>query len=240
MERLQKIIARSGLASRREAERWILNGRVTINGRTTCKLGTKADPTKDKIKVDGRLLSPEPQLRYYLFHKPPGLITSLKDPEGRPHLGTWLKSNAPRQRLFPVGRLDFHSEGLLLLTNDGDLGFRLAHPSYGLKKTYQVKVSGVPSSKDLDRLRQGIKLPEGWTSPAKLLVLKQLNRKTWLEIEIHEGWNRQLRRMLACLGYSVDRLIRTRFGPVSLGSLRKGEIRPLLKREVNSLRKAVR
>ena len=159
MERLQKILSRAGLASRREAERWIQEGRVTVNGAVITKLGSQADVGKDKIKVDGRLLS-RPALNYFLFHKPPGLITSLHDPEGRPHLGEWLESLGKKGRLFPVGRLDFNSSGLLLLTNDGELAQKLAHPRYGVRKVYRAKVHRAPSEKELDRLRKGIRSEE--------------------------------------------------------------------------------
>jgi pseudouridine synthase len=238
MERLQKIISRAGLASRREAEKWIQDGRVTVNGAVVTKLGTQADVGKDKIKVDGRLIA-RPALNYFLFHKPPGLITSLHDPEGRPHLGEWLETLGKKGRVFPVGRLDFNSAGLLLLTNDGELAQRLMHPRYGVRKVYRVKVSGRPSEPELDRLRKGIRLDDGWTVPAKARVVEVLRKKSWLELEISEGRKREVRRMFEALGYFVEKLVRIRMGPLRLGTLAPGEYRPLAPQEIAALKKAV-
>jgi 23S rRNA pseudouridine2605 synthase len=238
MERLQKILARAGVASRREAERWIQDGRVTINGAVVTKLGTQADAAKDKIKVDGKLIS-RPELRYVLFHKPPGMITSLRDPQGRPDLGLWLEGLGAKGHLFPVGRLDFNSSGLLLLTNDGELAQKLMHPRYEVKKVYSVKISGRPTDEDLERLRKGIRLEDGWTAPAKVKVTEMLSKKAWLEIEIHEGRYREVRRMFQSLGFFVEKLIRTRMGPLRLGSLAPGEYRSLLPAEISELRKLV-
>lgn len=238
MERLQKIIARSGLASRREAEGWIREGRVTVNGRVVTELGAKADPQKDRIKVDGKLL-PQPPLLYYLFHKPPGVITSLRDERGRPHLGQWLESLRWGKSLFPVGRLDYNSSGLLLLTNDGELAQRLTHPRYRIKKRYHVKVSSCPSEEELERLRHGIKLEDGMTAPARVRLLRRLRKNVWLEVEIHEGRYREVRRMVEALGYFVEKLVRVRMGPVGLGSLPPGQSRPLSPQEISALKKSV-
>jgi 23S rRNA pseudouridine2605 synthase len=238
MERLQKILSRAGVASRREAERWIQEGRVTVNGAVVTKLGTQADPAKDKIKVDGKLIA-RPALRYVMFHKPPGMITSLRDPQGRPDLGQWLETLGTKGHLFPVGRLDFNSSGLLLLTNDGELAQKLMHPRYEVKKVYQVKISGRPSDEDLDRLRKGIRLDDGWTAPAKVKIVESLAKKAWLEIEIHEGRYREVRRMFQALGFFVEKLMRIRMGPLRLGSLAPGEYRPLLPPEISALKKAV-
>ncbi|OGQ77962.1 MAG: pseudouridine synthase [Deltaproteobacteria bacterium RIFCSPLOWO2_12_FULL_60_19] len=238
MERLQKIIARAGLASRREAETWIQQGRVTVNGAVVKQLGSQADADRDKIKVDGKLI-PRPALSYILFHKPPGLLTSMRDPQGRPDLGHWLESLGRKGRLFPVGRLDFNSSGLLLLTNDGPLAQRLTHPRYGVRKLYRVKVSGHPSESELERLRKGIRLEDGWTAPAKVSVVERLHKKAWVEIEIHEGRYREVRRMFETLGYFVEKLVRVRMGPLRLGSLGPGEYRSLSPREITALRKIV-
>src|SRR5712692_4818809 len=185
MERLQKILSRAGLASRREAERWIQEGRVTVNGAVVTKLGSQADTGKDKIKVDGKLIA-RPVLTYLLFHKPAGIITSLYDPEGRPHLGEWLETLGKKDRLFPVGRLDFNSSGLLLLTNDGELAQKLTHPRYGVSKVYRVKVHALPSERELDRLRKGIRLEDGWTAPARARIVEVLKKKAWIELELSE------------------------------------------------------
>jgi len=238
MERLQKIIARAGLASRREAERWILEGRVTVNGAVIEKLGSQADPLKDKIKVDGKLILRAPRL-YYLFHKPPGLITAMGDPQGRPNLGDLLEPLGRRGRFYPVGRLDFNSSGLLILTNDGELAQRLMHPRYGVKKTYRVKISACPKESELDRLRRGIRLEDGMTAPAKVRVLQVLKKNAWIEVEIGEGRNREIRRMFEALGYFVEKLIRVRLGPIGLGFLGPGEMRPLSPREIATLKKSV-
>lgn len=238
MERLQKIIAQSGWGSRREVERWIVEGRVTVNGAVTRQLGTKADPERDKIKVDGKLVRPADR-RTFLFHKPEGVITSMRDPKGRPHLGEWLERMGRKGRLFPVGRLDFNSSGLLILTNDGDLAQRLMHPRYQLPKTYLVKVSGQPSERDLDRLRRGIELDDGASAPAKVRVLKRLTQKAWIEVEIREGRYREVRRMFEALGVSVEKLVRTRLGPLHLGDLQPGAMRPLTAEEWSLLEKEI-
>ncbi|MGH7770407.1 MAG: pseudouridine synthase [Candidatus Binatia bacterium] len=238
MERLQKIISRAGLASRREAERWIQDGRVTVNGAVITKLGTQADVVKDKIKVDGKLIV-RPALNYFLFHKPPGLITSMNDPEGRPHLGEWLETLGKKGRVFPVGRLDFNSSGLLLLTNDGELAQKLTHPRYGVRKVYRAKVSGRPSEPELERLRKGIRLEDGWTAPAKARIVEVLKKKAWIELEVREGRYREVRRMFEALGYFVEKLVRIRMGPLRLGPLAPGEYRPLSPQEISALKKAV-
>ncbi|NIO08801.1 MAG: pseudouridine synthase [Deltaproteobacteria bacterium] len=239
MERLQKIIARAGLASRREAETWILEGRVTLNGRVVRKLGTTADPDKDKLKVDGRIVLLPQKHHYYAFHKPLRMVTSMGDPKGRANVGDWLKTLGREQPVYPVGRLDYNSSGLLLLTNHGELAFRLSHPRYEVKKVYEVKINGIPNDRDLKKLRGGISLSDGLTSPARVRILKPLKNKCWLEIEIHEGRYREVRRMFEALGYTVEKLVRTRFGPVRLGSLPVGECHPLTVQQVESLRKAV-
>lgn len=238
MERLQKILSRAGLASRREAERWLQEGRVTVNGSVVTKLGSQADPAKDKIKVDGKLIRQPPAL-YYLFHKPPGMITSMRDPQGRPSLGEWLEPLGRRGRLFPVGRLDFNSSGLLLLTNDGELAQRLMHPRYGIKKCYRVKISGRPSEQELERARRGIRLEDGVTAPAKVRILQALKKNAWLEVEIAEGRYREVRRIFEGLRYFVEKLIRVRLGPIQLGHLAPGQMRSLVPEEIAALKKSV-
>lgn len=238
MERLQKILSQAGLASRREAERWIQEGRVTVNGVVVKKLGSQAEPGRDKIKVDGKLIS-QSSPRYFLFHKPPGLLTTMQDPEGRPNLGAWLESLGKRGRLFPVGRLDFNSSGLLLLTNDGVLAQRLSHPRYGVTKVYRVKISGRPSESELESVRRGIRLEDGMTAPARVKVRKLSKNGAWLDVEIHEGRNREVRRMFRAIGYFVEKLERIRLGPIILGSLPPGQMRPLSREEITALKKIV-
>ncbi|HET8563960.1 MAG TPA: pseudouridine synthase [Candidatus Binatia bacterium] len=239
MERLQKILARAGLASRREAEQWILEGRVAVNGAVVQKLGSRADPVKDSIKVDGKRIKPSASPLYYALHKPPGIVTTLRDPEGRPDLTTLLQKLGNKGRLFPVGRLDFNSSGLLLLTNDGVLAQRLSHPRFGVKKLYRVKLSACPSEKELASLRKGIQLDDGVTAPARVRVLERLKKNAWVEVELCEGKNREVRRIFAALGYFVEKLVRVRVGPVSLGTLPAGKIRPLLPSEIMALKNSV-
>ena len=160
MERIQKILARAGLASRREAERWIVEGRITVNGSVIRKLGSQADPIKDSIKVDGKRIKPAAAPLYYALHKPPGMITTLNDPEHRPDITPFLARLGEKRRVFPVGRLDYNSTGLLILTNDGELALRLTHPRFGVKKVYRVKLSACPLDEELARLRKGIRLDE--------------------------------------------------------------------------------
>lgn len=239
MERLQKILARAGVASRREAEQLILEGRVSVNGRIVMKLGSRADPAKDSIKLDGKRIRPAASPLYFAFHKPPGIITTVKDPHGRPDLSRFVERLGERQRVFPVGRLDYNSSGLLLLTNDGELAQRLTHPRFGVRKRYRVKLSACPTDAELAALRRGIRLDDGVTAPARVRVLEKLKKNAWVEIEIHEGRNREVRRMFAALGYFVEKLIRDRVGPVSLSSLSPGAIRSLSPAEITALKKAV-
>jgi len=238
MERLQKIIANAGLTSRRHAEEWIREGRVTVNGTVVRTLGYQADPGLDKIKVDGRIVLQKQGYVYFSFHKPAGLITSMRDPEGRPCLGDRLETLARGQRLYPVGRLDYNSSGLLLLTNHGELAFRLTHPRFEVKKAYAVKISGVPLDRDLQRVRKGVRLKEGVSARASVRVTRKLKSKAWLEIEIREGRYREIRRIFEALGYSVEKLVRIRFGPIRLGALPVGRFQPLSQGEVIALKRA--
>lgn len=239
MERLQKILARAGLASRREAERWIAEGRVTVNGTVVSKLGSQADPGKDSIKVDGKRIKPAAAPLYYAFHKPPGIITTLNDPEHRPDLTPYLARLGERRRLFPVGRLDYNTTGLLLLTNDGDFALRLTHPRFGVKKLYQAKLSACPTPEDFARLRNGIRLEDGMSAPAHARVIEKLKKNAWVEIEVHEGRKREVRRMFEALGFFVEKLVRIKVGSVSLGALPLGELRPLSPMEVDALKREV-
>jgi pseudouridine synthase len=239
MERLQKILARAGLASRREAERWIADGRVSVNGAVIRKLGSQADPGKDSIKVDGKRIKPAAAPLYYAFHKPPGVITTLNDPEHRPDLTPYMARLGEKRRLFPVGRLDYNTTGLLLLTNDGDFALRLTHPRFGVRKLYRVKLSACPTAEDLGRLRKGIRLEDGMSAPAQARVIEKLKKNAWVEIEVHEGRKREVRRMFEALGFFVEKLIRIRIGSVGLGALPVGELRPLSRMEIDSLKRDV-
>jgi pseudouridine synthase len=239
MERLQKILAHAGLASRREAERWIVEGRITVNGAVVRKLGSQADPLRDSIKVDGKRIKAAAAPLYYAFHKPPGVITTINDPQHRPDITPYLARLGEKRRVFPVGRLDYNSTGLLILTNDGELALRLSHPRFGVTKVYRIKLSSCPTQEDFARLRQGIRLEDGMTAPARARVVEKLKTNAWVEIEVHEGRKREVRRMFEALGYFVEKLIRIRVGPVELGPLPIGEIRPLRHDEIAALKNAV-
>ena len=239
MERLQKIIARAGLASRREAERWIEEGRVTVNGTLVTKLGSQADPTRDSIKVDGKRIKSAAAPLYYALHKPPGVITTLNDPQNRPDITPYLARLGEKRWVFPVGRLDYNTTGLLLLTNDGELALRLSHPRFGVSKVYRVKLSSCPTPEDFARLREGVRLGDGVTAPARARVIEKLKTNAWVEIEIHEGRKREVRRIFEALGYFVEKLVRIRVGPVELGGLPVGELRLLTANEVKALKIAV-
>lgn len=200
------------------------------------QLGAKADPTRDRITVDGRPIRREP-LVYFLLHKPVGVVTTLSDPKGRPTVRDLL-GKVPA-RVFPVGRLDYNSSGLLLLTNDGELALRLTHPRYGVHKTYRVKVTGVPSEQALERLRSGVRLEEGKTAPAEVRIVEKTDKKSWLEIVLAEGKRHQVRRMCEAVGHRVEKLVRVRIGPLKLGNLAPGQYRPLEESEVAGLKVAV-
>lgn len=200
------------------------------------ELGAKADPARDRITVDGRTTVPE-RLRYVAYHKPVGVVSSMSDPEGRPCIGDVAKRM--KAHLFPVGRLDFDSSGLVLLTNDGEVAQRLSHPKYQIAKVYRVKVRGHPDEKALGRLRKGMRLADGPTAPARVVVEGTLEKKTRLRVTIREGRQRQVRRMFDAIGHPVDKLSRVSIGPLRLGALRIGTTRDLTTREVLALRKAV-
>lgn len=233
MERLQKIIARAGLSSRRGGEQVILAGRVRVNGKVVTELGTKADPKKDKIEVDGQRLHAE-AFRYLLFHKPRNVVSTLRDPEGRPSVAEYLKGAGTR--LYPVGRLDFATSGVLLVTNDGDFANALLHPKGGVPKTYVVKVRGLMNERDLERWRRGVQLEDGKTQPAEIHFLRHEEGKTWFEITLREGRNQQIRRMGEATGYPVMRLARLSFAGVTSEALKPGEWRPLTADELMSIR----
>jgi 23S rRNA pseudouridine2605 synthase len=233
-ERLQKLIAGAGLASRREAERWIETGRVTVNGRAAI-LGESADPEHDRILVDGRPLPQGGRRFYLLLNKPVGYVTTRRDPEGRPVV-TDLVRDIPA-RLYPVGRLDLTTEGLLLLTNDGELAQRLAHPRHEVEKTYLVRVRGRLGPESRRQLEQGVALADGLTAPARVDCIRETEGHTWFELTIHEGRNRQVRRMCEAVGHPVSRLKRIRVAFLELGELAPGRYRPLTSGEVARLKR---
>ena len=230
-ERLQKVLARTGIGSRRVCEELIADGRVTVNGEVA-ELGRRVDTERDHVEVDGVPISVREGLVYYLLNKPAGVVTTASDPQGR---RTVIELVPAEPRVFPVGRLDAETEGLLLLTNDGDLTHRLTHPSFGVEKEYLALVEGTPSPGALRRLREGIELDDGVTAPARA----SLDPPSSLTIVIHEGRNRQVRRMCDAIGHRVQRLVRVRIGPIADRHLRPGEWRELRQDEVRALERAV-
>lgn len=230
-ERLQKVLARLGFGSRRVCEELIAEGRVTVGGEVAI-LGRRVDVEVDEVAVDGAVVGVRPGLVHYLLNKPIGVITTADDPQGRP---TVVQMVPPEPRVFPVGRLDADTEGLLLLTNDGSLTHRLTHPSFGVEKEYLVRVDGTPSRSAIRRLREGIELEDGVTAPARVTAIDE----GLLRLTIHEGRNRQVRRMCAAVDLPVTRLVRTRIGPLVDRKLKPGEWRTLGRDEVRSLEIAV-
>ncbi len=233
MERLQKILSHAGVASRRAAERLMLDGRVTVNGATVRELGTKADPIADDIRVDGRRVKAAERHRYILLNKPRGYVTTRSDPQRRPTVMDLLAG--VREYVYPVGRLDFDSEGLLLLTNDGDLAARLAHPRHGVRRVYDVRVAGDPDEHDLERLSRGVTVDGRRTLPAEVRRFGPGH----FTIAIREGRNRQVRQMCDAIGHPVDRLRRVAIGPISDNRLKLGQWRELTKSEVRSLKSSI-
>jgi len=241
-ERLQKILSAAGIASRRAAEVFIREGRVTLNGRTVTELGTKADPETDDVRVDGRRVKAAPRRRYILLYKPRGYITTRSDPQHRPTVIDLLTRGGVRDYVYPVGRLDYDSEGLLLLTSDGDLAARLTHPRHGVAREYQVRVRGVPDHHALERLARGFMLEGRRTAPAVVTVETVLDgadgAEAVLSFVIHEGRNRQVRNMCDAIGHPVVRLKRVRIGPITDDRIRPGEFRDLTDVEISQLKRA--
>ncbi len=251
VERLQKILASAGIASRRKAEEFILQGRVQVNGQIVSELGSKADPIHDHIRVDGKLIHPAGEYRYYMLNKPEQFVTTVSDPQGRPTVMQFF--SRIKLRMFPVGRLDYHSEGLLLVTNDGELANALTRAASHVPKTYLVKVGGVPSEEALNALRRGVSIPLGdpesntgyrgrearvRTAPATVRLFRA-GENPWYEITITEGRNRQLRKMFEEIGHHVEKIRRVEYGPLVL-DLPPGESRELTAQEVQALYRAAK
>lgn len=232
-ERLQKILSQAGVASRRAAEKMISTGRVSVNGVIVRTQGRKADVQHDEIRVDDKLISVDNEKIYIVLNKPKGYITTLKDPEGRPIVTDLLKGIDVR--VFPVGRLDYDSEGLLFLTNDGNFAQRLQHPRYEIEKTYRVKIEGHLRKDEAQMLEKGINLPDGRFTPLRVAIEKVNPQSTWLTLIIHEGRNRVIRRAFETMGHFVSRLIRVSFGDIALDSLAEGAWRNLRPKEVERL-----
>ncbi len=234
LERIQKIISRAGISSRRKAEELMLSGAVTVNGRVIRELGSKADSERDHIKVSGKLINPKQPKAYLMLNKPREVVTTLSDPMGRVTVKELLRG--VRTRVYPVGRLDYDSEGLLLLTNDGDWVQTMLHPSFGVPKTYEVKVKGVLTDEEIRTLSKGVELSDGRTLPCQIRKIKKTEKNSWLEMTIHEGRNRQIRRMLETMDHPVLKLKRIRMGRLSLGALPVGKYRYLTAQEIKSLK----
>jgi 23S rRNA pseudouridine2605 synthase len=233
--RLSKALAGAGVASRRKAESLVRAGRVTVNGHLILEPGTPVDPHRDHIKVEGRFIRAPAPLIYILLNKPKGVMTTLHDPQGRTTVKDLLKG--VKTRLFPVGRLDYHTEGILLLTNDGELAQSLLHPRYGVERAYLAKVKGVPTPEDLERMRRGVCIQKGIVARAQAEIHRVLKKNAWLELVLREGRHREVRRMCRAVGYPVLSLKRTRFGPLTTGRLAPGQYRALTEAEIRRLKR---
>jgi 23S rRNA pseudouridine2605 synthase len=234
-ERLQRVLARAGFGSRRACERLVSAGRVTVND-TVATLGDRADAERDEIRVDGLTVNLDPDVRYFALHKPAGVLTTMRDPQGRSDLRPFVPDDGPR--VFPVGRLDRDSEGLLLLMNDGDLANRLMHPSFGIEKEYLAEVEGRPAPKHLARIRAGVTLDDGLARAKTARIVAASGPRGALRLVMTEGRKREVRRLLAAVGLPVTRLVRLRVGPVRMGALPPGAIRPLTREEIRELLRA--
>jgi 23S rRNA pseudouridine2605 synthase len=235
-ERLQKFLARSGVASRRRAEALIAEGRVAVNDRTVSEMGAQVDPRRDRVTVDGRAVEPCRESSYFLLYKPPGVVTTLADPQRRATVGDLAKKLS--RRLFPVGRLDYDAEGALILTDDGFLAHRLAHPRFGVRRTYLAKVKGAPDAAVLERLRRGVRLTDGVAKPLSVDLFRRAEKNTWLAIAVAEGRPHLVKRLCAAVGHPVARLFRPSYAGVSVAGMKPGELRALNSAEVKMLKAA--
>ncbi len=236
--RLQKILADAGVASRRKAEELIKEGRVSVNGKVVTEMGFKASPFEDHIKVDGKLIKFSTQKAvYFMLNKPKKVMCTVEDPEGRQTVIDIIR-NRIKERVWPVGRLDYHSEGLVILTNDGELTLRLTHPRYKVPKVYEVKVKDLPAEEKLDKLRKGVYLEDGKTQPCEIYFLKTTRENSRFKVVLKEGKKQQIRRMFMKIGHPVMKLKRIEYGPLKLGKLAIGDFRPLSEEEIQELKKA--
>ena len=228
-ERLQKALARAGYGSRRSCEELIVAGKVTLNGRVAT-VGDKVEPAHDVVQLRGVTVNLDPDVRYFALHKPTGVVTTMRDPQGRPDVRAFLPPDGPR--VYPVGRLDRDSEGLLLLTNDGELANRLTHPRYGVEKEYLAEVEGRPTPRHLGSIRRGVELDDGRARAVSVRIVDAREGRGQVRLVMTEGRKREVRRLLAAVGLPVTRLVRLRVGPVTLGRLKPGEVRELTADEV--------
>lgn len=232
--RLQKALAAAGVASRRASEQLIDQGRVEVNGSVVMEQGTRVDPLRDVIRVDGSRIPPPRRHRYMVLNKPRGVVSTMDDPEGRPALADFLP-RGNKDRLFHVGRLDTDSDGLILLTNDGDFAHRMSHPSWEVPKTYMVEVTGVMDNKTIKRIEKGVTLDDGPVRPDRVKLVSRSPKQSLVLVTLHEGRNRVVRRLMDAVGHPVDRLARVAIGPVKLGQLPVGESRDLTRDELGAL-----
>jgi 23S rRNA pseudouridine2605 synthase len=232
-ERLQKVLSRAGIASRRKAEELIVAGRVDVNGQKVTELGTKVDAAKDLIRVDGKLIAEAAAPAYLVLYKPAGVVTTLSDPEGRPTVAGLLRG--VDERVYPVGRLDYDAEGALLLTNDGDLAHKLTHPSFGARRTYLAKVRGRPSEAVLEKLEGGIKLEDGLAKPLEVRIHQHAEKNTWVRIVVDEGRPHLIKRLFLAVDHPVQRLYRPDYAGISVEGMEPGSWRELSKLEVKLL-----
>jgi len=234
LERIQKILSQAGIVSRREAEKLILEGRVMVNGKVIDTLGSRADPSKDHIKVDGKRVTGLESKVTLLLNKPRNYLSTVEDPGERPTVVDLCR--AVRQRIYPVGRLDFDAEGLLILTNDGELANILTHPRFEIPRIYLAKVIGVPEEKDLDRLKKGVRLEDGRAKVVSCLVISEKEKHSWVRVVVTEGRNHLVKRIFAAIGHPVLKLKRVGFGPIQLGHLPIGQFRYLTPEEIEKIR----
>lgn len=234
LERLQKILAHAGVASRRKSEELIEAGRVTVNGKVVRELGSKADLDQDLVQVDGRAVRETQDKVHYVLYKPAGCVTTLSDPEGRPTIRTYLEEVT--ERVYPVGRLDYDVEGALIITNDGDLANQLMHPRYGVKRTYLAKVHGVPAQEQIERLLKGVRLEDGRARALEADLHSRTPKNTWVRVVVAEGRQHMVKRLMEAVGAPVQKLFRADYGGIGVSGMRPGELRELTRAEVEHLR----
>jgi 23S rRNA pseudouridine2605 synthase len=233
-ERLQKVLARAGIASRRKAEELITQGHVTVNGKKVTELGTKVDASTDQIRVQGQMVADIAERVYYVLFKPAGCVTTLSDPEGRQTVAHYLRGVT--ERVYPVGRLDYDAEGALILTNDGELAHRLMHPRFGAKRTYLAKVKGEPSDGVIERLRAGVRLEDGLAKPLEAERVHRADKNTWIRLVVNEGRPHLVKRLCESVGHPVVRLFRASYAGVSVEGMMAGELRELTRAELHEIR----
>lgn len=233
-ERLQKVLARAGIASRRKAEELIAEGRVKVNDRKVTEMGMKVDAAKDEIRVDGALVADITERVHYVLYKPAGCVTTMSDPQGRPTVKDWLRT--VKERVYPVGRLDYDAEGVLIITNDGELAHTLMHPSFGAHRTYMAKVKGAVPQSALAQLREGVRLEDGLAKPVEVEFVESTEKNTWIRLVVDEGRQHLVKRLCDAVGHPVVRLFRASYGGISVDGMMPGDLRPLSPSELKRLR----